>query len=718
MVVVVTQMSESQDHFASDQSTTTVVFRNDLCCTPNDGGRQTHVVIEDPVGGTFYRLGKNEYALASLMIPGRTIADAYRELCERFPDHRLSEDDAADLCRWLISNELAYTESSSSTPRMHASANQSDRERNKQRSNPVVIRVPLIEPDEWVTRLTRRLGWLFGLYATIFGIVIMLLAGGLAIQNWDELQRSAGYLFSGASVLQFVVITIALKVVHEFAHAIVCKRYGGDVGEMGVLFILFAPLAYVDVTSVWRFRNRWQRIHVAAAGIYLELVITSVAMMIWQFTDSEFVRHLCTRTMLTASVMTILFNANPLMKFDGYFILTDWARCPNLYSDSHQYLSRLSRRLFFGGQNREPDWQSGYRCAVACYGWLALIWKCFVCVGLIVAASKLFYGLGTLIALIAGWYWMGVPAWNAVKHFQKASWTQRRRCLAVSTLVTCVAGIVLAFVPWIGADAVPAVVEFSPHDIIRADAPGFVETIHVTAGQAVSAGDELVTLRNHELKLAAEDLERKIGQATIRQRQQTLKGQRAAAQVEATEIESLRNQHDEALRQVAALTIRAPRAGTVIRRGLDELIGTYVAQGDEILIVGNETQKELRLLIPHTEYERFSKRVGARVNYRTGVFSSDSSTLFKIIPRAKTAVDYPALLATNGGPLAVKTVSSDQTESDRKVELLVPHFEAVVPLDGRQGAVLRSGQRASVSLAGDRESIGSHLRRLIADWAM
>ncbi|MCA9136407.1 MAG: efflux RND transporter periplasmic adaptor subunit [Planctomycetales bacterium] len=710
-------MSKSHEHFACDQSTTSIVFRDELRCTPGDNDRQPHVIIEDPVSGTFYRLGKMEYALASLMTGGRTIAEAFQLLCQRFPEHHLSEEDAGELGRWLIDNELAHTESSLVASRMVDSAKKSDFAKIKQRSNPVMIRIPLVHPDRLVSRLDRWIGWFFGVYATFLGAAILMIAGGMAIQNWSELRKSSEYLFSGSSLIQLAVITVVLKVIHEFAHALTCKRYGGEVREMGVLLILLAPLAYVDVSSVWRFRNRWHRIHVAVAGIYVEMLIASLAMFVWQLTDSAFIRHLCVRTMLTASVASLLFNANPLMKFDGYFVLTDWARCPNLYTDSQKYLVRLSRRLFLGEETREPDWRAGYRIAVACYGWLAFLWRCFVCVGLAIAATKYFHGLGVVLAITAGVCWVGIPTWNALKHVLRSGKTQRRRCLTVSGMVALAVGLTLIFVPWIGTNTVPAVVEFSPHVVVRADVPGFVESIHVLPGDAVAVGQPLLTLRNRDLTLTASNLERKIQQATIRQRQHLLKGQRAAAQAEAAEIESLTKQHDEALRQVDSLTVRAPIAGTVIRRRLDVLGGTYVKLGDEILVLGNETQKELRLLIPHSKYERFRDQIGTSVSYRTGVFSAGEAILANINPRAKTVVEYPALLATNGGPLGVKAVSNHPQESESQLELLVPHFEAVVPLDRSQSMTLHSGQRVLVSITGGNESIGLHWWRFLADLA-
>ncbi len=716
MVLVVNVMQDNHQHFASDQSTTSVVFRQDLRLTPCDDARQPHVIVEDPVAGSFYRLGRIEYALAIRLTASRTIAQAYREVCEQYPDHQLSEEDAADLCRWLIDNELAHTESSKTSARLHRSTEKAKTNRIKQHANPIAIRVPLIHPDRLIGQMMKYVGWIFGLPATVVGVLLILLGGCLAILHRNELTHSSEYLFSSSALTLLLAVTIVLKVFHEFAHAIVCKRYGGDVGQMGVLFILLAPLAYVDVSSVWRFRRRWQRIHVASAGIYVELLVAALAMLIWQSADSPLVKHVCISVMLSAGVATLIFNANPLMKFDGYFVLTDWVRAPNLYTDSQNYLARQARRWFFGGELKEPNWQAGYRIAVAVYAWLALLWKCFVCFGLTIAATKLFHGLGTVLAVVACIVWIGGPTWRVVKLFRQAPRSGRRRFTCVATGSAALLTTLLAAIPWPGAASVPAVVEYSPHEVIRAEVPGFVDTIHVAAGQRVSEGQKLLTLRNPDLVLEAGKLETKIQQSTLRTRQQTLQGRHAAAQAEATELQALTKQHRDAKEQLDSLIVRAPRSGVVVRRRLNELEGTYVAQGDELLVIGDESQKELRVLISQDRFDQFRDQVGAPVRYRARGLATNTSSLAKIIPRARTGVDYPSLLACNGGPLPVKKVANDASPSGPEFELLVPHFEAIVPLSTSQGVDLYSGQRAQVSIGSLDETVGSHLWKRLAEW--
>ncbi|MCO8121375.1 site-2 protease family protein [Stieleria sp. TO1_6] len=714
-------MTGSREHFACDLSTARLRFRRDLAVTTSDDARRPHVIIEDPVSGAYYRLGKMEYALACLLCDDRNIAEAYATLCEQFPDQPLSESDAGDLCRWLVSSELAHTDSSQSASRLHQSAKQYRGQQLRQRANPIAIQVPILHPDRLVSRIQPWIGWLFSPWASALVCLLMFVCGWLVLANWNALNRSSESLFSPSSMLFLACVTIGLKVVHEFAHALVCKRYGVNVGEMGVLFILFAPLAYVDVSSVWRLRSRWQRIHVAVAGIYIEMLVAALAMLIWMFSQSPLVQHACVGVMLSVGLATLVFNANPLMKFDGYFVMTDWARMPNLYVDSQQFLSNSLRRCFLGDAICYPNWSNRYRLVVAIYGVLALIWKAVVCVGLVAAAAKLFHGLGTVLAIAAAACWIGVPLWQGLKRLRSATNLARLRFALISVASAVMISAVMFGCPWPRWGSTPAVVEYAPHEIIRAKVAGMVERIDVVPGQQVSPGDVLIQLRNRELANKTADLEFQIAQSQVRQRQLLRQGKRAGAQGESSKSAALEKQLGEMQLQVDALTIRASGPGVIVCRGLLHRLGTYVQQGDEILVIGQESQKELRLMISQTEYDRFRDHLQQPIRYRAAGIPTQSSTLKSIIPRATTQTIHPALLTNNGGPLAVKPVALNAdrprgTANQTEFELLAPHFQGIVPLGPHQSAQLRSGQRASVSLGLGSESIASHLYHSVGSW--
>ena len=226
------------------------------------------------------------------------------------------------------------------------------------------------------------------------------------------LLASSHLIFSPHNWLSMAIVWVLLKIAHELAHALACKRYGGEVRDMGLVFILFAPAAYVDVTSCWRFSSKWQRMHVAAAGMYVELVLAAMAAIAWSQTDSLVVRHWLFNVILMASVSTLLFNANPLMRFDGYYLLADLLEIPNLSPEGSRFVQQLGSRIFFGSR---PAGQSplGWRgCSFACYGLAAWLWRLAVCGSLLAASAILWQGAGLMLGLAEPSVGLENRCWN------------------------------------------------------------------------------------------------------------------------------------------------------------------------------------------------------------------------------------------------------------------------------------------------------------------
>jgi len=228
-------------------------------------------------------------------------------------------------------------------------------------------------------------------------------------QQWARLLESSRGVFATSNWIWLGLGWLALKAVHEFSHGLVCKRFGGTVREAGVLLVLLTPIAYVDVTSSWRFSSRWQRILTAAAGMHSELLVAAVASLIWCRTSNSMVEHVCFNVAVMASVTTVLFNLNPLMRFDGYYILSDLIGLPNLYSQGQIFLQYLVRRYVLGLSASLPDWSPGAGLLIRVHSIAALLWRMFISAGLIVAANTLFYGAGVVMAAAAVALWAGVP---------------------------------------------------------------------------------------------------------------------------------------------------------------------------------------------------------------------------------------------------------------------------------------------------------------------
>ncbi len=616
--------------------------------------------------------------------------------------------------------DLAHTDESSHGSRLARSSQTAIRRKALASWNPLSFRVPFGRPDRVFARLCSWMSWIHSPPA-LFGWLVLIVVGAyLVFSDWDRFAASSHYVFAPENWLWLTACWVVLKIVHEVSHGVVCHQYGGTVRETGIMFILFAPLAYVDVTSSWRFRSRRERIHVAAAGMYGELLVAALAVLVWSNTHSGWLNNLCFNTIFMASIATLVFNANPLMKFDGYYILSDSLLLPNLYASGQQDLRYMAKRYMLGINSTLPDWSRRDAVIIRAYGVASLVWRVLVSAGMIITAATLFHGAGIVLAGVALVLWLGLPAMSFIRYlfFGKPGERPSRLrfcCTAGSAVTTFVA--VFGFVPWPGARNAPAVVEYSPHTVVRAFSAGFVREIYVHDGQQVSKCQPLLMLESRELKRELADLDLQIRQSTIRSQRHEQKGEIAQKQAEAKNREALVTQHSEKSSQIEQLTIRATHAGSVVRRNLAEIRDTYFNEGDEILAIGDESQKELRVSLSQDDLEAFTRLSGASVQIDILRLPLWQARVRTVIPRATPTLTHPALAAANGGPLPVKPVNR-RTDNSRSGthELLVPRFSAIVPLTASYSAILHSGQLATITYRPCHESIGEHLYQTVSQW--
>ena len=579
--------------------------------------------------------------------------------------------------------------------------------------NPFWIRVPFGKPDALLAALSPLFGWLLTPPATVVGIVYMLAAVVSLLANWNSFAAASASVFSPDNWLWLLLAWLVLKVVHELAHGITCRRYGGNVRETGVIFAFFAPLAYVDVTSSWAFSSRWRRIHTAAAGMYVELLLASTAVFLWPHVRSEMTAHLLYNVIVMASFSTLIFNANPLMKFDGYYILSDLLQIPNLQQRSSEATQQLFQGILFGVNGSTPRVTGSQLTVLRTYGIAAFCWRLFICASMTIAASVLFHGAGVALSVAGVLAWFAVPLWKTAEQWVRLTRVSpgrsiRAGCVGVAGFVLVAACFVVP-VPF--SITAPGVVALNDGCVIRGKVDGFIDTIHVKEGQEVSAGDLLITLRNTDVTTEYQDLKLQVCQETIRR--QTAMRDHDAGLVAIAEgnLASLQSRLSDAKQRLDDLSVVATTSGRIQTRGLDQRLNAYVNEGDELLIVDNLEARELRVLIAQEDFNIASQHVDATAAVRLGTRPLIHGSLAQVVPRASHRIPEESLSATNGGPLAVRALE-DESEDLRLTE---PRFEAIVqlPFEHRN---LPIGERGYASICRSDESIGLFCYRAAKEW--
>ena len=682
-----------------------VALRSELSFSLRKSDDLPFMMVQDEVNSQYFRLGINEYKMAQLFDGQRTLRQVVKEATELLGEDKVESGEVSRLAGWLVQSGLAQvTDGSLSSAAPPTSTGQKLLNPLNQAAklgqwNPLFLKIALPNPERILAYFAPLFTHFFSRYFFLIWCGVCAYGTYNVMMHWDRFWSSLQDVFARDNWLYLMIVWIVLKIVHEGGHAIACMRYGGTVTRCGLMFIVFSPIAWVDVTSSWSFRSRWRRIIVSAAGMYVEFFIAAVAAIVWARTDNAMVASICRNVVLSASVTTLLFNLNFLMRFDGYYILTDLLDIQNLYQSGQQYTQYARRRYLFGLQTPLPKFTGMKLSLVRLYGIGAMLWRVTFCVGILFVAAQLFRGAGIVLAVFSGLVWFGVPFARFLVTLCVGSGRDRPN-LARFGLVSLV-GIVLLGValvlPWPGQTVAHGVVQYSPLRPIRVNSPGFVSTIEARIGQQVQVGDLLLTLENQEVTNELADLEFQIQIQEIAARIAHRDNEMAEYEAIKKKLDSLQDQRLRVAGKVATLDVRAPIDGTVIAPDLKSLEGKYVESGTDLLSVGSTGEKEVRVSIEQSNIEAFRDQSNSdvRLSIRGHRLRKDAARLERVNPRATRRVLHGGLAATSGGPLAVQQ-SADGGSED--LVLVEPHFEGVVKVPKTLSSELRSGEICKVSL--------------------
>lgn len=692
--------------------------RRDLKFFPVTEKGETCYIIEDPVRNKYFRLGKEEYLFLTHLERFSTLDELLSFIGGQL-GISLDQDQAQTLLSWLHSRQLLQQKA----PGLLAASLEQDR-RNRSlkrfsRLNLITVKLPLLNPDP-LLRYCRPLLWMTGSVFFLLWGLAALAAGWFLYLNWPQFTAHAQGFFSMDNLLRIWLIYFGLKLIHEFFHALVCYRYGGRVYEAGLLFILFIPLTYVNATSSWTFPSRWQRVHVAIAGIFIELGIAFLSIVVWAQSPTTVTGFIAYQTALVAGVSSLLFNANPLMRFDGYYVLSDLIGVPNLYQLGMGTVHSRLRHFFLGvGPLASTPWYIGL------YGIAAYLWRITVLFSLAYLASKLAGGLGIFITVGALAVWTGFPLLALFRRWPSYTEQNPRCLLQLLTRSGICAGIVLLLVFFAGWEQrlqAHGIIEYRQQYSLKSASPGFITTVQVTDGQRVQRGDVLLTLENRELRTTYRQLILQLRQMELKIRLAHSSGNIAERQNLREQYQAMEQQRKKTEEDLNALTIRAPGEGTVICRSLADELGTYIPKGEELLWVVTAQQKQLTAFAPQESVDTFRSLIGnpVRVDMRSAGIGVFTGSLLQVVPSGTTELVHPALSAINGGPLDVRQQSGEQEVAQEQLssafQLFAPHFSMAVEIPEHVRERVWAGQPATITVRGKRVRLLDILRGRLHAW--
>jgi putative peptide zinc metalloprotease protein len=619
---------------------------------------QIWYVLQDRSTERFHRFSPAAYLVIGLMDGRRTVQEIWDAACTKLGDEAPTQDDVIRLLGQLHSADLLVCDVPPDAAELFERHERHAKRRWQGRLFSFFSwRTSLLDPDRflrWVVPVFRPFVGKFGvlLWAAIVAPAIVLAAVYWSNLSKDVLDR----LFAPRNLFLLWLLYPVIKTFHEFGHAVVTRALGGEVHDMGIMLLVLTPIPYVDASAASAFREKWQRVWVGAAGIVVEVFIAALAMYVWVSAEPGLVRTLAYNTIIVAGVSTVLFNGNPLLRYDGYYILADLIEIPNLRSRGNAYLGYLGERYLFGRKDAEPPTATpGERVWFVVYGVTSFIYRVFVVVAILFFLTERFFLLGVIFAVMTGIGWAAVPLGKGVKFLmthQRIRAVRFRAILVTGILLALVVGLV-GFVPVPYRTRTEGVVWIPEEAFVRAGSEGFIERVVKSPGDRVKAGELVVQLREPTLVAKTHELEARVREMEARYDEQ-VPTDRLKAEIVAEELRYVRESLRRLREQAKDLAVRSRTSGTFVLPAAEDLPGRFVKQGEPLGHVVELGTITVRVIVPQGSIDLVRGRTEhVEVLLAEDLAQAVPAVVRRVVPAASERLPTPALGSEGGGPVPV-----------------------------------------------------------------
>lgn len=634
---------------------------------------QVWYLLSDAATGRQHRINDSAYQFIGRCDGQRTVHEVWNSLLDSQRDDAPTQDDVLRLLGQLNENELLQSEQAADTAAMVQ--RRSDRRKAQRRGllNPFSFRLPLADPTPWLTRLDPLAQALFRPLVFWLWLAAMLLAALTAAAEWPALKAHAEqHLFSTGSLALAWLLYPLMKGLHEGAHALAVRRWGGEVHEIGIGLLFLVPAPYVDASAATAFPQRRQRALVGAAGIMVELALAALGLGVWLFTQPGWVHNAAFMLMTIGVTSTLLFNGNPLLRFDAYHVMCDLFDVPNLGARSSAWWHQRLGRWLLGSRAEMPASAAGERKWLVAYAPLSYAYRVVLSCALVIWLG----GQWLVLALLAALYFvvttllMPLRAWSrqAMQAATPGS-SQARVRLRLGLLAAGVAAL-LFLAPLPHSTVAPAVVWLPEQAQVRPEIDGFVVALPLADGAAVKPGDLLLRLDNPELVSSRDQLAGRLDGLQVEHYQMLLRDPNAAQNL-LLDIERTRAELARIDERIAQLNVRAQVAGTLVMPRQGDLLGAYSRRGALLGHVLAADALRVRAAVPEQDAHLVRHRL-EHVEVRM-VDAPDqvlSATLTGDTPAATRKLPSAALVDHGGGPYASDPAEKDGLHSLQTVFLI------------------------------------------------
>ncbi|NMG48066.1 PqqD family peptide modification chaperone [Azoarcus communis] len=645
-------------------------------------GERWHV-LQDMGSGRFLRLDPTAYRIVALMDGVRTVDEIWQIACAELADAAPTQDEVLGLLAQLHQANVLLTDRPPDFQELDERRKRSRRMRLKQYiGNPLSIRVPLLDPDRFLTRLVSLIPAGFGPW--LLPLWMMLVGSGVfvAITHWSELTGDlTARVFTAENMLLLWLAFPLLKGIHELGHGLAIKAFGGSCREMGLMFLLFVPIPYVDASSATAFESKLRRMVVGLAGMMIELGVAALAIWLWTWASPGVGKAFLHQIVVLASITTLMFNANPLLRFDGYYVLADWLEIPNLGQKANRYFGhQLLRHLFRVGDRltplrltpREAPWLLFYSVG-------SFIYRMFVAVLIVMTVAAHYFFIGVLLAAWAVYTMLLAPLGRQLRFLFSDAILDGHRGRAVGLSVALTGGLLalLTLVPAPSWTHTEGVIWMSEQARVRAPLPCFAAEVLVAPGSRVEQGEPLLRCDDPELDARRRQIAARVAELQARLALAATEG-RVQTGIVSAELDYFRGLLSDIDTRFALMTMRSPHAGVFVMDAPGDYPGRYLERGDVLGYVLDPAAFSLIAVVPQGEVDLVRRRtVAVELRSVDRIEQRLPASIVREVPAATRDLPSLALSLQGGGRIGL-----DPTDSGQSPRALVPLFQFEIRFSG------------------------------------
>ncbi len=632
---------------------------------------QPWYVLHDPLGNQFSRLNPVAYHFVGLLDGHRTVEEAWQMTLQRHGDHAPTQHEVIALLGQLNQGNLLKMDlPADAEPLMQRHRRKRIKHWAGQAMSVLFVQIPVFNPHTllvWLLPFFRPLLTKWGLalwviWLTFCGAVFFPNAGPFIRESTDLLSSPSNW---GYLILMF----IALKAIHELGHGLMCLRFGGPVYEAGIMLLVLVPSPYMDTSSSWGFDSKWKRLLVGAAGMMFELTIAGAAALLWVHADNVLVKQLAHHVVLLASIATILFNANALMRFDGYFMLSDLLEIPNLYERASRQLKYLFQKYLYRLPSAQPvTADRSERWVLLVYGIAALIYRVLVMFAIALFISGKLFTLGLALAIWTVGSWLIFPVLKFIRWLAVGGdlHKKRQRTIAITAAVAAALLLTFGWVPWPQHRRAMGVVEAAERAELIVQTDGFVTAVHAEPGDFVQAGQLIIEADNPVLRAHRRGLRADLD-ATRVALLNALKDSPADQHAAHARIAAYTEELTQIDQRLEELNIRSPMAGQLVAPPMQPLVGRYLKPGQQLATVIDPQTLRVTALVDQAANSLVALEGVERVELRARGQANHTvkSKLIKAFDSGRRTLPHPALGTAGGGAIAMDADDPDQQSTLR-----------------------------------------------------